>query len=123
MACAKHHRPLHSKNVSRLSLAGLIVFVTLFLTVDMISSASRFDAPGFTFSVYGLQDSRRYTTMIPVACLLGTIFTLSSLSKSNELLRFFSSGMSLARVATPILVLVVIVSVFSFWLGDRILRL
>jgi len=102
--------------------AGLVVFVTMFITVDAISSASRFDAPGsvliqyFLYKIPGVVQQ-----MIPVACLLGTIFTLSSLSKTNELVALFSSGMSLARVSAPILILVVLVSVFSFWLGDRIL--
>lgn len=103
-------------------VAGLVVFVTMFLAVDAISSASRFDAASsiliqyYTYKVPGIVQQ-----MIPVACLLGTIFTLSTLSKTNELVALFSSGMSLARVSSPILVLVALVSVFSFWLGDRIL--
>ncbi len=103
-------------------VGGLIVFVTMFLTVDAISSASRFDVSSsiliqyYMFKVPGIVQQ-----MIPVACLLGTIFTLSTLSKSNELVALFSAGMSLARISSPILILVVMISVFSFWLGDRII--
>ncbi len=101
---------------------GLVVFVTMFLTIDAISSASRFDVSSailiqyYMYKVPGIVQQ-----MIPVACLLGTIFTLSALSKSNELVALFSAGMSLARISSPILILVVLVSVFSFWLGDRII--
>jgi lipopolysaccharide export system permease protein len=59
--------------------------------------------------------------MMAVACLLGTIFTLSTLNRNNELVALFSSGMSLARISTPILVLVVVISSLSFWLNDRLL--
>lgn len=103
-------------------IAGLVVFVTMFIAVDAISSAARFDAPSsiliqyYLFKIPGVVQQ-----MIPVACLLGTIFTLSTLSKTNELVALFSSGMSLARVSSPILVIVVLISVFAFWLGDRIL--
>ncbi len=59
--------------------------------------------------------------MIPTACLLATIFTLSNLNKSSELVALFSMGMSLARVSLPILTLVSMISAFSFWLGDTLL--
>jgi len=58
---------------------------------------------------------------LPVACLLGTIFTLSQLSRSNELVAMFSCGMSLARVAAPILVWVIIFSGLGFYMNDRLL--
>lgn len=59
--------------------------------------------------------------MLPMACLMATLFTLSALNRSNELVALFSMGQSLARISAPILVAVAIVSVLSFWLGDRIL--
>lgn len=103
-------------------IAGLVVFVTLFLTVDFISSASRYNTTTELVIKYMMYRVPMVIhQMIPVACLLGTIFTLSTLSKTNELVALFSSGMSLARISSPILILVVILSVFSFWLGDRIL--
>lgn len=103
-------------------IAGLSVFVTLFVTVDFMSNINRFDAPVeavgqyYMYAIPGI-----IYQMIPVACLLGTIFTLSALNRSNELVALFSSGMSLARISMPILALVVLVSGFSFWLGDRVL--
>lgn len=59
--------------------------------------------------------------MTPVASLLATVFTISSLNKTSELVALFSMGLSLARVCTPILILVSVVSAFSYWMGDRIL--
>ena len=59
--------------------------------------------------------------MIPVGCLVATVFTLSTFNKSNELIAMFSVGLSLARVSAPILSFIALISVFSFWLGDRLL--
>jgi lipopolysaccharide export system permease protein len=59
--------------------------------------------------------------MIPVSCLLATVFTIGNLNKSNELVALFSCGMSLARVSAPTLILVTIISAMSFWAADRIL--
>jgi lipopolysaccharide export system permease protein len=103
-------------------LAGLVVFVTLFVAVDFISQMAEYNAPGLVLAHYYLL----YTPwvvyqLVPVACLLGTIFTLSTLSRHNELVALFSSGMSLARISAPILLLVVFISGLSFWMGDRIL--
>jgi lipopolysaccharide export system permease protein len=59
--------------------------------------------------------------MTPVAALLATVFTLSGLNKSNEMVALYSMGWSLARISAPILAMVAMISVFSFWMGDRLL--
>jgi lipopolysaccharide export system permease protein len=102
---------------------GLIVFVTIFVAVDyMTSGIAQYKAPADAImKYYALLAPSQIYLLIPVACLLGTVFTLSRLSKSNELVALFSSGMSLARISTPILVIVVLVSSISFWVNDRLL--
>jgi lipopolysaccharide export system permease protein len=103
-------------------IGGLVVFVTLFVTVDFMSNMVQHNAPtSAVMEYYGLFVPGVMYQMMPVACLLATVFTLSTLSKNNELVALFSSGMSLARVSMPILVLVVLISSVSFWLNDRLL--
>lgn len=102
-------------------VGGLIVFVTLFVAVNYMTELAQYKAPtDAVIKYYLLMAPSQIYQMIPVACLLGTIFTLSQLSRTNELVALFSSGMSLARVSTPILVLVVLISSVSFWLNDRL---
>lgn len=103
-------------------IAGLLVFTCIFLAADFTSTVVRFDVG---FDVYG----KYYLAylpqviyqMIPVACLVATMFTLSTLNKNNELVSLYGMGLSLARIALPVLVLVGLISVMSFWLGDRVL--
>ncbi len=59
--------------------------------------------------------------LIPVACLMAVLFTLSQLNKTNELTALYSVGMSLRRIAMPILISVAVVCVLSFLLGDQVL--
>jgi lipopolysaccharide export system permease protein len=101
---------------------GLIVFVTLYIAINYMAEIAQYKASAEAIIKYYLlfTPSQIYL-MLPVACLMGTIFTLSALSRSNELVALFSSGMSLARIATPILVLVVLISSIAFWLNDRLL--
>ncbi|MCC7403543.1 MAG: LPS export ABC transporter permease LptG [Bdellovibrionales bacterium] len=103
-------------------LGGLTVFATIFLSFDSLTTMVRYNVEGdvlVRFYAYYLP-SILYQ-MIPVACLIATVFTLSSLNKTQELVALFSVGMSLARVSFPILVMVSLVGGFNFWLGDRII--
>ncbi len=59
--------------------------------------------------------------MIPVACLMATLFTLSTLQRSNELVALLSMGLSLFRICIPILGIVIFISFTTFWLSDRVL--
>jgi lipopolysaccharide export system permease protein len=101
---------------------GLIVFATLFLTVDFMTNLARFNASLSALGeYYALFVPGILYQMMPVACLLATIFTLSLLNRNNELVALFSSGMSLARISMPILILVVLISSLFFWLNDRLM--
>jgi len=103
-------------------IAGLGVFVTIFLAVDFMASFVRYDvAPQILLKYYGYFIPSIIYQMIPVGCLVGTVFTLSTLHKTNELVALFSLGTSLARVSAPILVLVAMISMISFWMSDRVL--
>jgi lipopolysaccharide export system permease protein len=59
--------------------------------------------------------------MSPMACLLGTVFTISTLNKTNELVALYSLGTSLLRITAPILLWVAVISVGIFALSDRVM--
>ncbi len=104
-------------------VAGILVFVTLFLTVDVLSFAARNAEAGSTALIkyYSYHTPTIIYQLIPVACLMAVLFTLSQLNKTNELTALFSAGMSLRRIVMPILISVGVVSVLSFVLGDQVL--
>src|SRR3984957_1344888 len=59
--------------------------------------------------------------MTPVSCLMATIFTISFLSRTNELTALFSAGMSLARISAPILMVTLMITVGSFLVSDKLI--
>lgn len=103
-------------------LGGLLVFSTIFLAVDAMSMmVSHPELPTSILLQYYLAYLPEVVRQIfPVACVLGTVLTLAGLNRSNELVALFASGMSLARVAAPILISVSLFSVIFFFVNDRI---
>lgn len=104
-------------------LGGLVVFVTVFIAVDAMSTLVNYNkvSGGALLSYYGYSAPEIIYKMVPVACLLATIFTLSTLNKANELVALFASGMSLLRITLPLIFWVSSISVASFLVGDRLL--
>lgn len=104
-------------------LAGLVVFVTLFLSVDALSMMMRFPnvEGAIIFRYYGYMVPEVINQLFPVACLLGALFVLSTLNRGGELIALFASGMSLFRISLPMIYTVIILSGGFAVLGDKLL--
>lgn len=104
-------------------LGGLMVFLTLFLAIDAMSTMVSYKdvLPVSLLKYYAYYAPEIVYRMIPVSGLLATVFTLSTLNRSNELVALFSVGMSLVRVTAPILIWVVCLCLGVFYLSDKAL--
>lgn len=102
-------------------IGGLLVFLTLFTAVDAMSTLASYKgvAPGTLLNYYLYSFPEIIQKLLPVACLMGTILTLTNLNKANELVALFASGMSLLRISTPILAWVIVLSGLGYMAGDR----
>jgi len=110
-----------TKEYLKFFFASLTIFSTLYLVVDMLSNIWQLKADSATLWTYYLFKIPNIVyLMTPASCLMATIFTISILSRSNELIALFSSGISLARVALPILMVTSIIAVCSFFVSDRL---
>ncbi len=58
--------------------------------------------------------------LMPVGAMMATLFTLSAMNRNNEIVALFSMGMSLARISLPILILIGLISLLTFWMGDHL---
>lgn len=103
-------------------LGGLLVFATIFLAADALSTMVSYpDVPPARMAAYYLAYMPEILKQIfPIACVLGTVLTLAGLNRANELVALFASGMSLARIAAPILISVSLFSVIFYFVNDRI---
>lgn len=103
--------------------AGILVFVTVFLAIDALSTMVEYQglATESLIRYYLLLAPEIIQKMLPVACLLGTVLTLTTLNKANELVALFACGMSLLRIAVPILLSVLLISILFFVAADRLM--
>ncbi len=103
--------------------AGLTVFVTLYLTFDAMQVALRYTDAGAASLIkyYSYHTPWVIYQLMPVGCLMATLFTLSNLNRTNELTALYSMGVGLTRIATPILIAVAVISAISFGVGDQVL--
>lgn len=103
-------------------LLGLIAFAVIYVTVDVNEQIDDFIDHNATI----MQVLRYYTfelpwiilLITPVAVLLASIFTLGKLSRDNELTAFIASGTPLARVATPLFVSALCITLLSIVFND-----
>lgn len=111
-----------SKTFLTFFLLGLTVFLTLFLVIDFMTQMMRFDVGldlmARYYSVYVFEILYQF---LPVAALVGVVFTLSSLNRSRELTALFSVGMSLPRILAPIFFWITLVVVGAFYIGDQVI--
>ena len=103
--------------------AGLMVFVTLFVATDAMASLVKYkDASALTFIKYYIYFTPEIMyKMLPIACVVGTVMTISSLNKGSELVALFASGMSLFRIARVIFFSIILICIFSYWISDQIM--
>jgi len=104
-------------------LAGLLVFVTLFLATDVMSTLMRYGSA----SSSGLIQYYMYFVpevihkMLPVACVVGMVMTISTLNKGSELIALFAAGLSLFRISRFIFISIILLCIFDYFLSDRLL--
>lgn len=104
-------------------LAGLFVFVTLFLATDAMSTVIRYAAASqeglLKYYLYYLPDIIH--RMLPVACVVGTVMAISTLNKGSELVALFASGLSLFRISRAIFVSIFVLCLADFFASDSLL--
>ncbi len=100
---------------------SIVVLVSLYVMIDVVSMFSDEKAGLSTIAAYyAFTIPGILNQMLPAACLIATMFTISTLNKSSELIALFSVGSSLARISAPILVIVASMTIMVFWVGDRL---
>lgn len=104
-------------------VAGLLVFVTLFLATDAMSALVKFAGVSTTallqYYLFYLPEIAH--KMIPVATVVGTVMTISILNKGSELIALFASGLSLFRVSRFIFISIIVIAILDYGLSDRLL--
>jgi len=80
---------------------------------------------GLTWDIIGELMLYASATLVPMALpltvLLASIMTLGNLGENNELLAMKAAGISLRKILAPLVILIVIISIFGFFFSNNIL--
>ncbi|MCL2761294.1 MAG: LptF/LptG family permease, partial [Desulfuromonadales bacterium] len=91
-------------------------FVSIYLIIDFLEKIGKFSKAGAGISDIFIYYLCRLPEMIgqttPMAVLMGTLLTMGTLSRSNEITAMRSSGISLLQISKPILITAACISVF-----------
>ncbi len=103
--------------------AGLLVFVSLFIASDAMSTILKYQGvSSAVFLKYYLYYSPEIIyKMLPVACVVGMVMTISSLNRGSELIALFAAGMSLFRVSRTIFASILLICAFSYYMSDQLM--
>ncbi len=106
-------------------LMGLLLFVGLFVVVDLFEKLDTFVDNGAkflhvaTYYLYGIPYILVLTT--PIAMLLASLLALGQFSRTGEMAAMSSAGVSNLRVLQPVLVFALFVAGVSFSLAEWIM--
>lgn len=103
---------------------SVFVFLLIYLIIDVIEHLDDFIDHQAEFSTvlryYFYYFPFIIVQVTPVAVLLGAMFSVGLMARRNELLALNSSGISLYRIARPLLLGGLLISVGMFFFSDRI---
>jgi lipopolysaccharide export system permease protein len=98
------------------AFAMLMIVIDLFGTLDdFITYHARF---GTVVHYYLILFPEMFVLIMPMALLLGLLFCLANLSKSNELVAMRVNGISLLRIAVPMLAIGAAASIVVFIVNE-----
>tara|TARA_B100001094_G_scaffold133465_1_gene129312 strand:- start:140 stop:1234 length:1095 start_codon:yes stop_codon:yes gene_type:complete len=103
---------------------AILGFLSIFMVVDLIENLDRFmdnNVPStvvFRYYVYTLPYF--ISIGLPMAVLISTVFSLGSMVKRNEWTAMKASGISLYRIAFPLIICGVLLSGISFLLDNKL---
>lgn len=107
----------------RIFVFSLVIFLALSVIVDLFDRLSRLlDASGAVVIQYYIHRLPWFGFQVmPVAALLAALFSLGTMTRHNEVLAMKMGHLSAFRIATPALILGLIVSVAALILGESII--
>lgn len=113
------------KQVIELFLLGVFVFTTIIFASDtfitLIKQIAKFGIPfKIAFIMILLNLPSVIVMTIPMGVLLSTVMTLNRLSLSSEITVMRACGIGLNRIAKPIFIFAIVMSLSSFFINETV---
>ena len=105
-----------------LVLVGFIVLFDAFTLFDLLEDISRHNIPFFTvINYFRFLSPMMVYQLVPLAALVAMLVTLGVMAKNNEITALKASGISVYRLAVPLLVSSAVLAIGLFLLDDTFL--
>lgn len=102
-------------------LMAFLGFLAIWLVIDLSDNGTDFlDAHASFKQIVGYYVTQFPATMLmslPIGLLLGLLFALSRMSRTNELISMLTAGRSVVRIIVPLVIVGILASAFSLWLN------
>jgi lipopolysaccharide export system permease protein len=112
------------KSTVKIFVACVFSFLFLYVVIDLLANLEDLLKQQVTITLllrYYLGSlPAMFVQVSPFACLLSTLYTLGKLNCDNEIIAMRSAGLSIFQIAKPIIVFGLLVSLFIFWISDRV---
>lgn len=93
----------------------------LFVGIDLLTKFSEINMPfQKVLQLYGYKLPEIIQRLFPVSCLMSALLLLSNLSRQNEILALYVSGIGIFRIGSSLIAIVAILSGTSFLLFDSL---
>lgn len=93
----------------------------LFLGIDFLANMWKINLPmGKILIFYVLKIPEALQQFLPLGCLLGVLLVLAGMSRQNEILALYSSGVGGLRIVSTFVAIVATVSTLSFLVFDSL---
>ena len=113
------------KHLSLGYLFILLIFVGLYFIADIFTNLSdilKAKTPLFMLTQYYLASLPLIILRVsPLAMLISTLYTFGELNKNNEIISIRASGVSILRIAFPIIFFSLLLSVSTFFMQEKTL--
>ncbi|MFH1312258.1 MAG: LptF/LptG family permease [Candidatus Eisenbacteria bacterium] len=108
----------------RTVLIGLLAFITIFITLDMVENVDDFvdNNAGIPtiLKYYAFQIPHIFTLTLPIAVLISCLFTVGQMARHYELIAIKASGIRFARTMLPLVAVGLVASALSLGVSEII---
>ncbi len=112
------------KSVLSIFFSCIFIFLFLYVIIDLLSHLEDIlkQQVGLFILIqyYVSYLPIMFVQVAPFACLLSTLYTFGKLNHDNEIIAMRSSGLSIFQITKTVIIFGLLISLFIFWAGDRI---
>ena len=114
------------KSILKIGIVAILVFAMILVAVELFSKMDSIMTGSISFNSilqYAILSVPQYLMMVSsLAFLFATTYFLSMLSANNERIALLNAGLGKTRLALPIIILAVVISVLSIGLKEKVIN-